>query len=113
MKNYGELCDFATNETIRLATAAEAEESSTMSNDEGVIVVDGRTCYVIGPVVIAGKIILRDKSGVGHEWSTISETLPASIADRLREVMRDDSSGRTDLVSGGETVIGGVGYRWL
>jgi hypothetical protein len=113
MKNYGELCDFATNETIRRATAAEAEQSSTMSNDEGVIVVDGRACYVIGPAVIAGKIILRDKSGVGHDWSTISETLPASIADELREAMHDDSSGRTVLVPDGETIIGGVGYRWL
>jgi len=41
-----DLCD-ETGDTIRLATMAEAVESG-MASDEGVILVNGRRCYVEG-----------------------------------------------------------------
>jgi hypothetical protein len=41
-----ELCD-ETGDTIRLATMGEAVESG-LESDEGVIMVDGRRCYVCG-----------------------------------------------------------------
>lgn len=105
--NYGDLCDYSTGDVIRPATAIEAEESSTQSGDEGVIVVDGRDCYVEGPVVVAGRIIQRDLSGVGHNWQTMSGTLSPSVAEELVGEILDDSTGRS-----GTACIGGVWYRW-
>jgi hypothetical protein len=43
--NYGDLHDYTTGEYIRPATAAE-RKASDEAGDEGVIRVDGRSCYV-------------------------------------------------------------------
>ena len=110
--NYGDLCDYNTGDVIRPATAIEAEESSTQSGDEGVIVVDSRDCYVDGPVVVAGKIIQRDLSGVGHNWQTMSGTMSPSVAEELAGEILDDSTGRTRVIASGTARIGGVWYRW-
>ena len=110
--NYGNLCDYSTGDVIRPATAVEAEESSTQSGDEGVIVVDGRDCYVDGPVVVAGQIIQRDLSGIGHNWRTMSGTMSPSVAEELAGEILDDSTGRTSVVASGTACIGGVWYRW-
>ena len=103
--NYGDLCDYHTNEVIRPATAIEAEESSTQSGDEGVIVVDGRDCYVDGPVVVMGKIIQQDSSGVGHNWQTITGVLSPSVAEELAGEIEESRLS-------GTARIGGVWYRW-
>lgn len=102
---YGHLCDYNTNDIIREATAIEAEESSTQSGDEGVIVVDGRDCYVDGPVVVAGKIIQRDLSGVGHNWQTMSGTMSPSVAEELAGEIEESRLS-------GKACVGGVWYRW-
>lgn len=47
--NYGSLHDYTTGEYIRAATQAERQESDAeveAGHYEGVIVVDGRSCYV-------------------------------------------------------------------
>jgi hypothetical protein len=102
---YGDLCDYNTGDVIRPATAIEAEESSTQSGDEGVIVVDGRDCYVEGPVVVMGRIIQRDNSGVGHNWRTISGTISPSVAEELAGEIAES-------LDSGMARIGGVWYRW-
>jgi nicotinamide mononucleotide (NMN) deamidase PncC len=109
---YGHLCDYNTGDIIREATAVEAEESSTQSGDEGVIVVDGRDCYVDGPVVVAGQIVQRDLSGVGHNWETMYGTMSPEVAEELAGEILDDSTGRTKVVASGKARIGGVWYRW-
>lgn len=46
---YGDLHDYSTGEFIRLATKAEREASDAevaRGHEEGLITVDGRTCYV-------------------------------------------------------------------
>jgi hypothetical protein len=102
---YGDLCDYNTGDVIRPATAIEAEESSTQSGDEGVIVVDGRDCYVEGPVVVMGRIIQRDNSGVGHNWQTMSGTMSPSVAEELAGEIEESRLS-------GTARIGGVWYRW-
>jgi len=103
--NYGDLCDANTGDVIRPATAVEAEESSTQSGDEGVIVVHGRACYVDGPVVVAGKIVQRDNSGLGHNWWTMSDTMLPSVAEELSGKIAENPLS-------GIARIGGVWYRW-
>lgn len=103
--HYGNLCDYKTGEVIRRATAIEAEESSTQSGDDGVIYVDGRDCYVEGPVVVMGRIIERDTSGVGHNWRTIGGVISPSIAEELAGEIAESQDG-------GMARIGGVWYRW-
>lgn len=47
--NYGELMDYYTGEESRPATKSEAEESAEAAKWDGgagVILVDGRSCYV-------------------------------------------------------------------
>ena len=44
-RDHGNLCDYANGEHIRAATAAERAESDG-AGPEGVITVDGRSCYV-------------------------------------------------------------------
>lgn len=48
-KTYGDLMDYATGDYIRPATQAEREASDAevaMGHAEGVIEVEGRSCYV-------------------------------------------------------------------
>ncbi len=52
----GTLCDYQTSEALRDATQAETEESiaqATRDGGAGVILVDGRSCYVEGGAIRA------------------------------------------------------------
>lgn len=113
--NYGDLHDYNTGDYLRHATRRELLESLA-SGPEGAFDLDGRTVAVIGgpePVVVCGRRVWHDISGVGHNWrlALTGDLLPT---EELEEAIMEEceDTGRMIASESGEACIGGERYRW-